>query len=164
MKTETFDLCLAFHKELIRAELSQATVDNAKKYLVDGDKKLPGIGAQSRSRAKAFAETINGRLDTLKNWHKADTSKQRDIYKAAFKRVPADAVFDAVALVIDSDLKIGTAASQCGVNFQSVKVLKPRIERYNDYAEKLNLLTSGVSVMTGNKPPRDPKDPPKEED
>lgn len=152
MNKNIFDLGLSFHKELIRATLSQATIDNAEKFLVNGDESLPGIGAQSRSRAKAFATTITGRIDMLKKWHAADANKQRDLYKASHKRAPADGTFNAVMLVLHDDLKTGTAASTCGVNFQTVKVLIPRIKRYNEYAEKLNLLTKEKLMPGGNDP------------
>lgn len=156
MNKNIFELGLSFHKELIRATLSQATIDNAEKFLVNGDESLPGIGAQSRSRAKSFAATITGRIDMLKKWHAADVNEQRGIYKASHKRAPADGTFNAVMLVLHDDLKTGTAASTCGVNFQTVKVLIPRIQRYNEYAENLNSLTK-ENLMPGTDPDGKPK-------
>jgi hypothetical protein len=140
MNEKIFNTCLEFHQELIRADLSDVTISNAKKILVDGDDRLPGIGAQSRSRAKAFAETLTVRFDTLKAYHGADWATRSDLYKSDYTRVPAIGVFIAVEMVIVNGLKIGTAAVASGVNFQCVKVLKPRVERYINYAKKINEL------------------------
>ncbi len=140
MKKEIFDLVLDFHKELIRATLSEDTVKHAEAILVDGDKKLAGIGAQKRSRANSFADTLENRLLTLKSWDVATWSGKRMLYCSDAKRTPDAGVFIALELVIVHDLKIGTAATQCNVNFQSVKALKPRFERYETYAKKLKEL------------------------
>ena len=142
MNKNIFDLCLSFHNELIRASLSQVTIDNTEKLLVQGDERLSGVGAQNRYKANEFARTMKARYELLVNWHGSDGNEKRDLYKSSLTRFPADGVFDAVALVIAEGLKIGTAAASCGVNFQSVKVLMPRIERYNKYAQKLNQLTN----------------------
>ena len=140
MKKEIFDLVLDFHKELIRATLSEDTVANAEAILVNGDKKLAGIGAQKRSRANSFVKTLESRLVTLKSWNVSEFYGRCELYKADAKRTPADEVFHALSLVLHKDLKIGTAATQCNVNFQSVKALKPRFERYETYAKKLKHL------------------------
>ena len=137
MKKEIFDLVLDFHKELIRATLSEDTVANAEAILVNGDKKLAGIGAQKRSRANSFVKTLESRLVTLTEWSSTDWEGQVMFYCADAKRTPATGVFKALNLVLNHDLKIGTAATQCNVNFQSVKALKPRFERYETYAKKL---------------------------
>ena len=140
MKKEIFDLVLDFHKELIRATLSEDTVANAEAILVNGDKKLAGIGAQKRSRANSFVKTLESRLVTLKSWNVSEFYGKCELYTADAKRTPADEVFHALSLVLHKDLKIGTAATQCNVNFQSVKALKPRFERYETYAKKLKHL------------------------
>ena len=141
MRKELFDVCLGFHRELIRAELSPATIANAEKILVDGDSQLVGVNAQRRSRAKAFADTLENRLDTLTKFYQAEWTIKTALYKASHERAPAAGVFIAVEMVLVNGLKIGTAATACGVNFQSVKVLKPRIERYETFAAKINALT-----------------------
>jgi len=160
MKEEIFDLCLNFHKELIRAEIADDTIDNAKSYLVNDDS-LPSVSVQKRSRAKKFAKTIKKRLATLESFYGASWEKKCKLYKAESKRTPNNSVFDALKLVLNNGLKTGTAAEKCGVNFQSVKVLKPRFQRYNDYAEKLNSLTKNKeSIMpggNGHDPDKDPK-------
>ena len=142
MKKEIFDLVLDFHKELIRATLSEDTVANAEAILVNGDKKLAGIGAQKRSRANSFVKTLESRLATLIAWSGAfacfDTKVK--LYCSDAKRTPHKDVFEALNLVLHCDLKTGTAATQCNVNFQSVKALKPRFERYETYAKKLKHL------------------------
>ena len=140
MKKEIFDLALEFHKELIRATLSEDTLANAEAILVGGDKKLPGIGAQKRSRANCFVKTLENRLSTLEFWVDATWQSKVRLYCSDAKRTPAAGVFIALELVILHDLKIGTAATKCNVNFQSVKALKPRFERYETYANKLKKL------------------------
>ena len=61
-------------------------------------------------------------------------------------------VFNALQMVIVDSLKIGTAAGKCDVNHQTVKSLKPRVERCESYAKKLNelMLQSGTDKQKGN--------------
>lgn len=140
MKKEIFDLCLDFHKGLIRTKFEPDTIVNAEKVLVDDDDKLLGISPKKRSRAKKLAVTLKTRLGILNAWQSVSWEAKCTLYKAASVRTPAAGVFIALDLVVNHDIKIGTAAEKCGVNFQCVKVLKPRFERYETYANKLKEL------------------------
>jgi len=59
------------------------------------------------------------------------------VYNKNYTSNPATGVFDALKFVLYNGVKTGTAASECGVNFQSVKVLKPRFEYYISQSTKL---------------------------
>jgi hypothetical protein len=137
MKQEVFDLLLGFHLALIRREPSTITQNNAKAILVDGDKKLTAYNRDERSKARKLADNLKERESDLNNFSKPDWERKIKVYKKNYTTNPSSGVFDALKFVLYNDVKIGTAARECGVNFQSVKVLKPRFELYINTAAKL---------------------------
>lgn len=137
MKQEVFDLLLGFHLALIRREPSTVTQNNAKAILVDGDKKLTAYNRDERSKARKLADNLKERESDLTKFKKADWNGKVKVYQRPYLTNPSSGVFDALKFVLCNDAKIGTAARECGVNFQSVKVLKPRFELYINTAAKL---------------------------
>lgn len=137
MKQEVFDLLLGFHLALIRREPSTVTQNNAKAILVDGDKKLASANRDERSKARKLADNLKERESDLNKFKKADWDGKVKVYQRPYLMSPSNGVFDALKFVLYNDVKIGTAARECGVNFQSVKVLKPRFELYINTAAKL---------------------------
>tara|TARA_R110000744_G_scaffold279551_3_gene391759 strand:+ start:1859 stop:2371 length:513 start_codon:yes stop_codon:yes gene_type:complete len=137
MKQEVFDLLLGFHLALIRREPSTITQNNAKSILVGGDKKLASANRDERSKARKLADNLKERESDLNKFKKADWDGKVKVYQRPYLMNPSNGVFDALKFVLYNDAKIGTAARECGVNFQSVKVLKPRFELYINTAAKL---------------------------
>tara|TARA_R110000850_G_scaffold210427_1_gene336392 strand:- start:148 stop:663 length:516 start_codon:yes stop_codon:yes gene_type:complete len=137
MKQEVFDLLLGFHLALIRREPSTVTQNNAKSILVDGDKKLASANRDERSKARKLVDNLKERESDLVKFKKSDWDGKVKVYQRPYLMNPSYGVFDALELVLCTDAKIGTAARECGVNFQSVKVLKPRFELYINTAAKL---------------------------
>tara|TARA_R110000851_G_scaffold105656_2_gene224258 strand:- start:499 stop:1023 length:525 start_codon:yes stop_codon:yes gene_type:complete len=137
MKQEVFDLLLGFHLALIRREPSTVTQNNAKAILVVGDKKLASANRDERSKARKLADNLKERESDLNKFKKASWSGKVKVYQRPYLTNPSSGVFDALKFVLYNDALIGTAARECGVNFQSVKVLKPRFELYINTAAKL---------------------------
>lgn len=137
MKQEVFDLLLGFHLALIRREPSTITQNNAKAILVDGDKKLTAYNRDERSKARKLTDNLKERESDLSKFKKSDWDGKVKVYQRPYLTNPSSGVFDALKFVLYNDVKIGTAARECGVNFQSVKVLKPRFELYINTAVKL---------------------------
>jgi len=136
MKKETFDLLLGFHLALIRKEPSQTTIENAELVLINGSD-LPNADRDERFKANKMANNLRDRLSDLEKFHDSDWDSKVKVYNRIYANNPEPAVFDALKFVLYNDNKIGTAARECGVNFQSVKVLKPRFELYIDTSAKL---------------------------
>lgn len=143
MIEKQFDLLLGFHLALIRKSPSKVTQDNAKLILVDSYPNLPNLSSANRderSKAKKLASNLKARQDDLIKFHGSDWDDKVKVYNKNYTSNPAAGVFDALKFVLYNGEKIGTAASECGVNFQSVKVLKPRFELYMTNSTKLNTM------------------------
>ncbi len=126
MNNVQFDILLEFHKGLIRSHPHQKTVDAAR----DGAKE----GAPGK-----LLEALNSRKESLKQWRKSVTPlTKRNIYNKNNTRNPSQGAFDGAFSVIDNGKLISKAATAAKVNYQSVKVLIPRIERWNDFAKRLH--------------------------
>lgn len=139
MIEKQFDLLLGFHLALIRKSPSKVTQDNAKLVLLNKSD-LPNANRDERSKAKKLASNLKARQDDLIKFHGADWEDKVKVYNKNYTSNPAAGVFDALKFVLYNGEKIGTAASECGVNFQSVKVLKPRFELYMTNSTKLNTM------------------------
>lgn len=139
MIEKQFDLLLGFHLALIRKSPSKVTQDNAKLVLLNKSD-LPNANRDERSKAKKLASNLKARQDDLIKFHGADWEDKVKVYNKNYTSNPAAGVFDALKFVLYNGEKIGTAASECGVNFQSVKVLKPRFELYVTNSTKLNTM------------------------
>lgn len=138
MNKEQFDICLEFHQKQIRTELNQDTINNARKSLVDGDKELAGIGSVKRYSARKLARKITGLFESLASWKALSWTDKVETYKKDRKRIPTQGVFNAVKQMKDTGCVYGKAAADCDVNPQSVKVLLPRLKRWDDYSERLS--------------------------
>lgn len=139
MIEKQFDLLLGFHLALIRKSPSKVTQDNAKLVLLNKSD-LPNADRDERSKAKKLASNLKARQDDLIKFHGSDWGDKVKVYNKNYTSNPAAGVFDALKFVLYNGEKIGTAASECGVNFQSVKVLKPRFELYMTNSTKLNTM------------------------
>lgn len=139
MIEKQFDLLLGFHLALIRKSPSKVTQDNAKLVLLNKSD-LPNANRDERSKAKKLASNLKARQDDLIKFHGSDWDDKVKVYNKNYTSNPAAGVFDALKFVLYNGEKIGTAASECGVNFQSVKVLKPRFELYMTNSTKLNTM------------------------
>jgi hypothetical protein len=139
MIEKQFDLLLGFHLALIRKSPSKVTQDNAKLVLLNKSD-LPNANRDERSKAKKLASNLKARQDDLVKFHGSDWDDKVKVYNKNYTSNPAAGVFDALKFVLYNGEKIGTAASECGVNFQSVKVLKPRFELYVTNSTKLNTM------------------------
>ena len=142
MKEEVFNLLTAFHLQLVRVKPAKGVIVDAKRILVDGDKKLKGSLRDEKTRAKRLANNLEGRLDDLARYNKAQWGDKCTIYSERYKSSPAQGVFDAVKDVLDNNTAYGTAARANDVNAQSVKSLLARIKRYNTFSGKLAKLTN----------------------
>ncbi len=134
MTPEQFNICKDFHLELIRAKPESETINNARDFLVNG--KSQGK-ASLRVKAENLADKISDRFDSLKAWQKTNcATKLMGIYNKQNTRNPSLSAFTATFQVMEG-VGINQAAKNNGVNYQCIKVLKPRIERWDEYANKL---------------------------
>lgn len=136
MTPEQFEICKDFHLELIRPTPIDDTIAGAKQYLIDG------IELENKSDQRPisnFLDKIKNRFESLKEWSSADSNtKYINIYnKKNVNRNPSDSVFYAVFQVMNGGTMMG-AMKDHGVNYQSIKVLKKRIERWKKYSKMLN--------------------------
>ena len=137
MDKKVFDVGLAFHLALIRAKPLDGTVEYARQILVDGDKKLVGIGSQNRSKANSLASKIKDRVNALLAYDGASWTVKCELYKSNNSRTPKQGVFDAVKQLNETNCIIFKAATDNGVNFTSVDVLNTRMKRWEEFANEL---------------------------
>lgn len=123
MTPEQFDICLEFHLGLIRSRPHKQTINDARN----------GI---SNSAANNLIKALESRMEPLQEWNKRNIS-QMDIYNRNNTRNPSESVFIAANNVMHWNMPISKAAKLQGVNYQSVKVLIPRLERWEEFAQKL---------------------------
>ena len=140
MKEEVFDLLVDFHLGLIRAKPKQENVIKAWRKLTEGEE----IGSVRTDRLE---NALLARMSDLMVFHNGDWNKKVEVYNKNYKAKHNPNVFDALKLVLHSNEKIGTATATCGVNFQSVKVLKPRFERYMNFSVRLDDLLNGKDKL-----------------
>lgn len=132
MSPEQFSICLEFHKELIRPTISQKTVDGAMGILISNS-------STGNRQAKDLAANITDRFEALKKWagNKSEGVKIALYNKKNNKRNPSNRVFLATFDFIGGSV-MHAAAKRHGVNDQCIKVLAPRIKRWDKYAKLLN--------------------------
>ena len=122
MNRQQFDICLSFHLGLIRSRPHQKTIDEAR----DG---VDSYGARK------LTDALNDRMVSLSEWLCIDFTKE-SIYNRCNTRNPSPGAFTAAFSVINDGAKISKAAIANKVNYQSVKVLIPRLQRWEEYAQK----------------------------
>lgn len=139
MNKRSFKVCLEFHNALVRPSINESTISNAMEILVNGDKRLPGIGAYCRFRARALADKLKQRYDLLSKWDDLEWSEKMDLYITS-SRAPSQGTVKACYDVIkkNSRTSIADAANRHKVNYQCVKVLVQRVKRYDYFSKKLS--------------------------
>lgn len=137
MKIEVFNLLLEFHMGLIRVKPKSITIDKAFDSFIVTQREI------GTARTDRLENALLARQADLIAFHKGDWAQKVEVYNKNYKSNPNPAVFDALKFVLCAGEGINAAASSCGVNYQSVKVLKPRWERYVDFGLRLDLLLKG---------------------
>jgi hypothetical protein len=133
MNDEQFEICLDFHLELIRGKPKRQTIDDA--Y----HNKYDNLTAARRVAAISLRESLVDRMKSLKDWyHTANDDRCEWIYNENNSRNPSSGAFDGAWSVIRKGAGISEAAKDNGVNYQSVKVLIPRLQRWDEYANRLH--------------------------
>ena len=127
MNNEVFDLLVEFHGGLVRIKLSDATIGQCRKSLVGGEK----FASQNIQRR---CDSLSGWLKELTEW---DGSDKATVYAGHSIRKPSIEVFAATFDHLYRDISINQACVKHGVNYQTVKSLKPRIKRWDDFALRL---------------------------
>jgi len=142
MRDKVFDLALEFYLSTKSGpKVNNDTKLQAKNILVYGDKRLSGIGAELRKKAQKLADSVIQAHETMMLWNSCkDGIGVYDLYTAKSIKKPSQGAFDAAWDVIHTGVSIHQAAVAHKVNYQSIKVLKPRIEKYISFAERLNKL------------------------
>jgi len=125
MTPQQFNICLDFHLGLIRSRPHQKTIDDARNN-------IDSYGARKLTYA------LGKRFIALKHWGSSRTDYYKmGIYNLNNTRNPSPGAFTAAFSVINDGAKISKAAIANKVNYQSVKVLIPRLQRWDEYAAKL---------------------------
>jgi hypothetical protein len=126
MTPKQFDICLVFHLGLIRCTPLDKTIDDARAGVTTG-------------AAGNLRDALNKRFTSLVLWDDAtdDYTVKAEIYNKNNTRNPSDGAFQAAFDVINGRSGISLAARLNKVNYQSVKVLIPRLKRWDEYAKKL---------------------------
>lgn len=136
MTPKQFDICLDFHKGLIRSQHSKQTIDDARFLRDKAD--VSGFAAGRRSAAQSLIEALSERYLTLWEWTKADNKRKIGIYNLNNTRNPSKGAFDGAFDVMNNATGISKAAKAHNVNYQSIKVLIPRLKRWDDFAKRLH--------------------------
>jgi hypothetical protein len=123
MNSKQFEICLEFHLGLIRCTPLDKTIDDARKGVTTG-------------AAGNLRNALHLRELGLAYWNDSAFTKE-GIYNKANSRNPKPGVFSAAFDVINGKSGISLAARLNKVNYQSVKVLIPRLQRWDEYAKKL---------------------------
>jgi hypothetical protein len=125
MTPKQFDICLVFHLGLIRCTPLDKTIDDARNGVTTG------AGGN-------LVDALEKRMTWLTNWHTTKiNSFKEEIYNLNNTRNPSSGAFAAAFDVINGRSGISLAARLNGVNYQSVKVLIPRLKRWDEFAKKL---------------------------
>ena len=125
MSPEQFNICLEFHQGLIRSKPHDDTVNMARNGTTNG-------------AAGNLISALQERFNTLISWKSAKWMQGKiNIYNLQNTRNPSPGAFTAAFSVINDGAKISVAAKDSKVNYQSVKVLIPRLKRWEEFAQKL---------------------------
>lgn len=140
---EQFELCIDFHANQIRTRLGEDTIENARRSLVVGDVDLPGIGSKKRFSANKLVRKVLYVFGNLSAWPSLSWDEKVALYIRGRKKTPKPAVFDAVKSMRDNgrtycQASFDQAEFGVKVNPQSVKVLLPRLKRWDDYSDLLS--------------------------
>jgi hypothetical protein len=124
MTPKQFDICLDFHLGLIRSKPHDDTINMARNGTING-------------AAGNLMNALDDRLTSLMYYPGANTDGKIELYNLNNTRNPSPGAFAAAFEVINGRSGISLAARLNKVNYQSVKVLIPRLKRWDEYAEKL---------------------------
>lgn len=131
MNDKQFDILLEFHLGLIRSRPMQKTIDAARKT-INSNHSSDDIGASGN-----LISALRARLKSLTAWNDVGAGKVA-IYNLNNTRNPSDGAFAGAFDVINDGKAISKAAKDNNVNYQSIKVLVPRLIRWNDFAKRLH--------------------------
>lgn len=139
MNLEQFKLVLEFYKLIksgpkINIEIERLASD----ILIKDDSILLGANSVTRKAGRKLATAIKDTHDSLTWW--SDDKAYRMYTRKSIKK-PSEGAFSATWDVIHDDITIHAASLKYSVNYQSIKVLMPRLERYIDYADRLQKLS-----------------------
>jgi hypothetical protein len=129
MDNKQFDICLDFHLGLIRCTPLDKTIDDARKI----NEKNIDTGPAARN---LFTNLVVRKI-AIEEWADHDNDGKEGLYNQYNSRNPKPEVFTAAFDVINGKSGISLAARLNGVNYQSVKVLIPRLKRWDEFAKKL---------------------------
>lgn len=125
MNKDQFEICLSFHLELIRSRPLQKTIDDARNGVTTG-------------AAGKFLYALKERFDSLTQYQSVSNMLKINIYNLNNTRNPSPGAFAGAFDVINNGTGISKAAKAHNVNYQSIKVLIPRLERWEAFAKRLH--------------------------
>lgn len=137
MTEDQFDICLEFHKGLIRSQHSKQTINDARLVNIHGCGK-GDLNASRRSAAGGLLDGLEYRFNFLTDWQNVDNADKIAIYNFNNTRNPSQGAFDAAFDVMANGTGISKAAKDNRVNYQSIKVLIPRLQRWDKFAKRLH--------------------------
>ena len=138
MKEQQFNLLYDFHRGLIRSAHSRDTIDDAK-TIIQNPSYADTLRAGERSAAENLIYVLEKRMISLTQWRNAPTNYYKaDIYNRMNTRNPSQGAFDGAFDVMANGTGIGKAAKDNKVNYQSIKVLIPRLQRWDEFAKRLH--------------------------
>jgi len=135
MNEKQFDICLEFHLGLIRHKPLECTIEDAKFLLNKTD--VSGFSSRRISSAQNIIDSLNDRMVSLVEWCSDNFSKE-SIYIGAGTRKPSAGAFVGAIDVMTKGTAIVRAAKDNKVNYQSIKVLIPRLKRWDEFAKRLH--------------------------
>lgn len=124
MNNKQFDILLEFHLGLIRCTPLDKTITDARNGVTSG-------------AAGNLRNALDDRQAALMYYTGANAEGKIELYNLNNSRNPKLEVFNAAFSVINGRSGISLAARLNKVNYQSVKVLIPRLERWDEFAKKL---------------------------
>ena len=126
MNKKQFDICLVFHLGLIRSRPHDKTIDDARSDIING-------------ASKSLIDALEQRRRDLIAWQdRVFIQDKIDVYNRHNTRNPSQGAFDGAFDVTANGTGIGKAAKDNKVNYQSIKVLIPRLQRWNEFAKRLH--------------------------
>ncbi len=137
MKAEEFNICLEFHEALIRPTLDVAVKDAAFSYVVN-DASLADYTVTERARIKKLAVRVRERYAQLTEFNdELFYIAKAKVYRSATGRpVNIDCV-DALLAYRAEGIPMNRAASQHGLNMQTLKSFEKRWVRFEGFADRL---------------------------
>lgn len=144
MTQDQFNTCLLFYTSTKSGPIiPESTRSLASNVIVNQDTELAGHHYVDKAKARALAKKVQQSFDTLVAW---DACGTRECKYAAYTlksiKKPSQGAFNAAIDIIESNgtITIYKASIDNGVNYECVKVILPRVQRYINYARLLKTL------------------------